>query len=210
VANASKRRKKPPPARIWTRGRWWWWQPGCNRRQWRVKEEGKKENGQLHLSLPVFAALLGPFASKRRNQPPPARVWTRGRWWWREACRNAEKNHLQLAFGREGGGGGGSRVETTKSTTSGSRLDAREVVVVVVASKCRKAPPPARVWTRGRWWWQGFGCRHGFAVSFCPGGEVSNSMFVVARFFATHLLPPCFYPPLGTRSRVFEMGPHPS
>jgi len=44
--------------------------------------------------------------------------------------RNAEKNHLQLAFGREGGGGGGRRVETPNKTTPGSRLDAREVVVV--------------------------------------------------------------------------------
>ena len=42
----------------------------------------------------------------------------------------AEKDHLWLAFGREGGGGGGSRVERSKITTSSSRLDAREVVVV--------------------------------------------------------------------------------
>jgi len=81
----------------------------------------------------------------------------------------AEKNHLQLAFGREGGDGGGRRVETPKITTSTSRLDAREVVVVGevsegrknhlrlafgceggggggVTSKLRKDPPPARVW----------------------------------------------------------------
>ena len=32
----------------------------------------------------------------------------------------AEKNHLRLAFGREGGDGGGRRVETPKLTTSGS------------------------------------------------------------------------------------------
>ena len=32
----------------------------------------------------------------------------------------AEKNHLRLAFGREGGDGGGRRVETPKITTSGS------------------------------------------------------------------------------------------
>jgi len=49
----------------------------------------------------------------------------------------AEKDHLRLAFGREGGGGG-YRVETPILTTSGSRLDAREVVVVGVASKGRK------------------------------------------------------------------------
>ena len=48
--------------------------------------------------------------------------------------RNAEINHLRLAFGREGGGGGGSRVEMPKWTTSGSRLDAREVVVVAGTS----------------------------------------------------------------------------
>ena len=48
---------------------------------------------------------------------------------------NAEKNHLRLTFGREEGGGGGSRVKTTKRTTSGSHLDAREVVVVGVMSK---------------------------------------------------------------------------
>ena len=80
------------------------------------------------------------FASKRRNQPPPARIWTGGRWWW-ESRRNAEINHLQLAFGREGGGGGGSHVEMPKWTTSGSCLDAREVVVVAgtldVVLSCR-------------------------------------------------------------------------
>jgi len=72
--------------------------------------------------------------SKRRNGPPPARVWTRGRWWRWEACWKNENNHLRLAFGCEGGGGGGGRVETSKSTTSGSRLDAREVAVVAGTS----------------------------------------------------------------------------
>ena len=41
----------------------------------------------------------------------------------------AEINHLRLAFGHEGGGGGGT----------GGRIDEK--------------PPPARIWTRGRWWW---------------------------------------------------------
>jgi len=67
----------------------------------------------------------------RSKEPPPARVWTQGRWWW-ETGRKNEKNHLRLAFGREGGGGGGRPVETPKKTTSGSRLDVREVVVVAV------------------------------------------------------------------------------
>jgi hypothetical protein len=56
-------------------------------------------------------------------------------------------------------------------------------------------------------------------VSFFPGNEVNNSvrmgdgrqqrrkratMRIVARFFATHLLPRCFYPPLAPRSlRIF-------
>jgi len=76
--------------------------------------------------------------------PPPAHVWIRGRWWWRETCRNGEMNHLRLAFGSEGGGGGGRHVEMAKWTTSGSRLDAREVVVGDM-SKQRK----------GRWlWWE--------------------------------------------------------
>jgi len=57
-----------------------------------------------------------------------------------------------------------------KSTTSGLRLEAREVVVVGVASKRWKEPPPARVWTRGRWWWW-----QGLQMSFCPGGKVSDS-----------------------------------
>jgi hypothetical protein len=64
-----------------------------------------------------------------------------------------KKNHLRLVFGREGGGGCGRRVGRTKMTTSGSHWDTREVVVVGVASKRRKEPPPARIWTRGRWWW---------------------------------------------------------
>jgi hypothetical protein len=45
--------------------------------------------------------------SEERKKPPLARVWTQGRWWG-ESCRNDKKNHLRLAFGREGGGGGGS------------------------------------------------------------------------------------------------------
>jgi hypothetical protein len=73
--------------------------------------------------------------AKESKKPPPARVWMRGRWWWRETCRKVEKNHLRLAFGCEGGGGGGRRVETTKRTTSSSRLDAREVVVEGGTSK---------------------------------------------------------------------------
>jgi hypothetical protein len=56
--------------------------------------------------------------------------------------QNSRKNHLQLAFEREGGGGGGGRVERT---TSGSRLDARKVVVVGDGSKRRKKPPPAHL-----------------------------------------------------------------
>ena len=44
--------------------------------------------------------------------------------------RNAEMDHLRLAFGHEGGGDGESRVERSKITTSGLHLDAREVVVV--------------------------------------------------------------------------------
>ena len=50
-------------------------------------------------------------ASKRRKErktPPPARVWTRGRRWWWVTCRKYKKNHLRLAFGREGGGSGRS------------------------------------------------------------------------------------------------------
>jgi len=44
--------------------------------------------------------------SKKKKTPPPARVWTRGRVEVVGDEKN-EKNHLQLAFGREGGGGGG-------------------------------------------------------------------------------------------------------
>jgi len=50
--------------------------------------------------------------------------------------RNAEKNHLWLAFGGERGGGGGRHVKMPKNTTSGSHLDAREVVVVGFVLKC--------------------------------------------------------------------------
>ena len=92
--------------------------------------------------------------AKASKTPPLARVWMRGRWWWQETCRNVEKNHLRLVFGCEGGGGGGRHGERVEKTTSGSRLDAREVVVVGDVVKATKTPPPARIWTRGRWWWQ--------------------------------------------------------
>ena len=46
--------------------------------------------------------------SKERKKPPPARIWMRGRRWWWVTCRKNKKNHLRLAFGRKGGGGGGS------------------------------------------------------------------------------------------------------
>ena len=65
----------------------------------------------------------------------------------------AEMDHLRLAFGREGGGGGGTGSRIDEKTTSGSHLDAREVVVVGDVLKERKTPPPARNWMRGRWWW---------------------------------------------------------
>ena len=115
----------------------------------------------------------------------------RGRWW----RQNAKKIHLLLAFGCEGGGSGGSGIEIIKRSTSGSHLDAREVVVVADVLKCQKDPPPARVRMRGRleaveaalkplnspplarFWTQGRrkrGGRHGFALSFRSGGEVSN------------------------------------
>ena len=67
---------------------------------------------------------------KERKKPPPARVWTRGRWQLREVGWKNENDHLRLTLGCEGGGGGGSCVETMKRTTFGSRLDARVVVVV--------------------------------------------------------------------------------
>ena len=72
--------------------------------------------------------------SKLRNEPPPACVSMRGRWWWLDVRQNDQMDHPRLAFGREGGGGDGSRIKTPKSTTSGSRLDTREVVVVAGTS----------------------------------------------------------------------------
>ena len=68
--------------------------------------------------------------SKCQKKPPPAHVWMQGRWLWWESGRKNEKDHLQLAFGREGGGGGGSHIEMMTVTTSSSHFDAREVVVV--------------------------------------------------------------------------------
>ena len=116
--------------------------------------------------------------SKWRNEPPPARVWKRGRWWRWEACRNGEMNHLRLAFGCEGGGCG-RHVETAK----------REVVVVGNMSKWRKKPPPARVWIRGRWlWWEtcqnvemdhlqlAFGCKGGG----CNGRHVETAKWTTS------------------------------
>ena len=147
VGVASKRRKEPPPARVWMRGRWWWWGSRRNAEMdhlrlvfgseggdgggSRIKTPERTTSGSR---LDVREVVVVGFASKRRNGPPLAHVWTRGRWWWWGSCRNAKINHLRLAFGREGGGGG-SCVETLKSTTSGSHLDTREVVVVGVASK---------------------------------------------------------------------------
>jgi len=94
----------------------------------------------------------------RRNgckTPPPARVWTRGRWpwWWWESWWKAEKHNPRLAFGREGGGDGGRWSKKTENTASGSRLDAREAVMVVIVTEGRKTQPPARIWTREGWWW---------------------------------------------------------
>jgi len=94
----------------------------------------KMTTSSSHLDAREVAVVGG--TSKWRNEPPPARIWTRGRWWWWDMCQNAKMGHVQLAFGREGGGSGGVRIEMLKRTTSGSRLDAREVVVVGFALKC--------------------------------------------------------------------------
>jgi len=156
--------KEPPPACIWMRGRWWWESRrndendhlrlafGCEGGGGggRRVETPKKTTSGLRLNAREVEVVGGVL--EERKWPPPARVWMWGRWWW-EAHRNCEMNHLQLAFQCEGDGGGWMHVETTKWTIPGSHLDMREVVVVGVASKCRNQPPPARIWTRGRWWW---------------------------------------------------------
>jgi len=87
----------------------------------------------------------------------------------------AEMNHLRLVFGREGGGGGGSQVKTPKKTTFGLRLDAREVVVVGVGLKQREKPPLAHVWMQGRWWWwelhRNYDSNHLRLAFGCKGGD---------------------------------------
>jgi len=165
VGDISKCRKKPPLARISMQGRWWWWESCQNAEKNHLRLTFQCEGGGGGIRIETSkwttsgsrleAREVGVVGgtSKRRNEPPPARIWTQGRWWWWDAHRNAKMDHVQLAFGHEGGGSGGVRVEMLKRTTSGSRLDAREVVVVEFTSKCRNQPPLARVWTRGRWWW---------------------------------------------------------
>jgi len=110
-------------------------------------ETPKKTTSGLRLDTREMGGM-----SKERNKPPLARVQTRGRWWWWEACWNNEKkpppahvwtrgrwcggscveivknNHLQLVFGCKGGGSGGRWSKRRKQTTSSSRLNAREVV----------------------------------------------------------------------------------
>jgi len=114
-------------------------------------KERKKTTSGLHLDAREVVVVGD--GSKCQKKPPLARVWTRGRWRWWEACWKNENDHLRLAFECKGGGGGGRHVETAKWTTSSSRFDAREMVVVGCASKWPNGPPPARVWMRGRWWW---------------------------------------------------------
>ena len=112
------------------------------------------------VSLPIilfapFPISYIPFISL---SPHPLMLLSICRWWWcgdgGRCLETAEKDHLQLTFGREGGGGGEGHVEIAKidhlwlafgheggggggtgswidkKTTSSSHLDAREVVVV--------------------------------------------------------------------------------
>ena len=150
VGDASKRRKTPPPARVWIRGRRWWWVT-C-----RKKKENTTSGSRLDVSLREVVVVVDVWCVERTKKTASG-----SRLDAREAVvvvgdvsKVRKKNHLQLAFGREGGGDGGWRVETmkrTKNTTSGSRLDAREAVVVGDMSKVQKKLPPARIWMRGRW-----------------------------------------------------------
>ena len=93
VAEASKCRKNPPPARTWMRGRWWWWQTRRNIRKIHLQlafgregggsrgrrvETSEKPTSSLRLDAREVVGLAD--TSKHRKNPPPARVWTRGRW----------------------------------------------------------------------------------------------------------------------------------
>jgi len=102
------------------------------------------QRNHLQLAFGCEGGGSGGRRSKQLKEPPPARVWTRGRWWQWEMGQKNKRNHLRLAFGCEGGGGG-RRVKRTKKSTSGSRLDAREVAVVGGGLEEWKWPPPARV-----------------------------------------------------------------
>ena len=92
VGVASKRWKEPPPARVWTRGRWWWWGSRRNAEMDHLRLAFGSEGGDGGGSrvetperttsgsrLDAREVVVVGFASKRRNGPPPARVWKRGR-----------------------------------------------------------------------------------------------------------------------------------
>jgi hypothetical protein len=92
AAEASKGPKNPPPARFWMRGRWRWWQRRQNARKLHLQlafgREGGGDGGNdvETTSSSCFNArevVLMPETSNRPKSPPPARIWTRGRWrWW--------------------------------------------------------------------------------------------------------------------------------
>ena len=123
--------------------------------------------------------------SKDPKNPSPACAWMRGRWRWSQSCRNVEKIHLRLAFGREGGGGGGrclGRAEKNHLLLAfghkGGGGGGRRV------ETDKKKPPPARIWIRGRRrWWQvrrnrrknhlrlAFGCKGGGGCGGCAEAE---------------------------------------
>ena len=90
---------------------------------------------------------------KQLKEPPPACVWTWGRWWWWEIGQKNKKKPPPAHVGTQG-----RHVGRMKMTTSSSCWDMREVVVVGVTLKWQKWPPLAHIRMWGRWWWWQPGC----------------------------------------------------
>ena len=91
VGASLKHRKTPPPAHVRTQGRWWW-EPCRNTEKNHLQLAFRHEGGGggSHVETPKKTT-SGSHLNERevvwwqlrrnsRKQPPPARVWTQGRW----------------------------------------------------------------------------------------------------------------------------------
>jgi len=117
----------------------------------------RRENGQRHLSLPVFSRSfllhppLMPVTPRLLPPPPPSRPNASRRWLLKSFRRDCHHHHLPRIQTRAGGGSFRRFDTTATTTTSLASKREPEVVIFVLSTRLPQPPPPSRPNASRRW-----------------------------------------------------------